>query len=142
MSVPKIDAYRFGHLVVDGQSHDKDLILLPNRVLSGWWRLEGYVLHPDDLDAVWAVAPEMLVVGQGAYGRMRVAAETHQALQAVAQAFGPILIFIFEEIELSERCESCIDPLDGLRIIFFLVLIILCQLFKGIKFISLGGFLP
>ena len=82
MSVPKIETCRFGHLVVDGQSYDKDVIVLPNRVLPGWWRLEGHVLHPDDLEAVWAAEPEMLVVGQGAYGRMRVPAETRQALQA------------------------------------------------------------
>ena len=82
MSTPHIETYRFGRIVIDGQSHDRDVIILPDRVLGGWWRKEGHVLHPDDLEAVFEAAPALLVVGQGAYGRMEVAPETRQALQA------------------------------------------------------------
>jgi hypothetical protein len=82
MSAPHIDTYRFGHLVVDGQSYNRDVIILPNRVLAGWWRKEGHSLHPDDLEAVFEAGPGLLVVGQGTYGRMRVTPETRQALQA------------------------------------------------------------
>jgi hypothetical protein len=79
-TAPKIESYRFGHVVVDGESHDRDLIVLPHGTLGGWWRREGHVLHPDDLEAVFEAAPEVLVVGQGAYGRMAVARETERAL--------------------------------------------------------------
>lgn len=81
MSAPQIDSYRFGHLVVDGQAHDRDAIILPDRVLGGWWRKEGHALHPDDLGAVLEAAPEVLVVGQGAYGRMRVTPEASRVLR-------------------------------------------------------------
>jgi hypothetical protein len=76
----KIESYRFGRLVVDGQAYTTDLILLPDRILDGWWRQEGHVLHPADLDAVFDAAPDVLIVGQGAYGRMRVPDETARAL--------------------------------------------------------------
>lgn len=82
MSAPRIDSYRFGHIVIDGQAYDQDVIILPDRVLGGWWRREGHVLHPDDLHAVFKAIPELVVVGQGAYGRMAVPPETRQALQA------------------------------------------------------------
>jgi hypothetical protein len=82
MAVPEIESYRFGHLVVDGQVHQQDLIILPDRVLGGWWRKEGHVLHPEDLEAVLEARPELLVVGQGARGLMRVAVETAQGLDA------------------------------------------------------------
>ena len=82
MPTPQIESYRFGHIVVDGQAHDRDVIILPDRVIGGWWRKEGHTLHPDDLEAVFEAAPEVLVVGQGAYGRMQVTRETKQALQA------------------------------------------------------------
>ncbi|MFQ5859037.1 MAG: Mth938-like domain-containing protein [Anaerolineae bacterium] len=82
MSTPRIETYRFGHIVVDGQPYDRDVIILPDRVLGGWWRQEGHVLYPDDLHAVFEAAPDLLVVGQGAYGRMEVTRKTRQALQA------------------------------------------------------------
>jgi hypothetical protein len=82
MGTMQIDDYRFGHLVVDGQSYERDAIILPNRVLAGWWRKEGHALHREDLGAVFEARPEVLVVGQGAYGRMRVTAEASQSLES------------------------------------------------------------
>jgi hypothetical protein len=82
MSAPHIESFRFGHIVIDGQAHDKDLIILPDRVVGGWWRQEGHALYPEDLQAVFQAAPQALVVGQGTNGLMRVNAETRQALQA------------------------------------------------------------
>ncbi len=82
MSAPHIETYRFGHIVIDGQPYDRDVIILPDRVLGGWWRKEGHVLHPDDLQAVFESEPELVVIGQGAYGRMAVTQETRRALAA------------------------------------------------------------
>jgi hypothetical protein len=81
MGTPHVDNYRFGHVVVDGQAHDRDLIILPERVVAGWWRKEGHNLHAEDLGAVFKVGPDLLIVGQGAYGRMRVSASAEAALQ-------------------------------------------------------------
>lgn len=81
MSIPRIDSYRFGRVVIDGQPHTRDVILLPDRVIAGWWRKEGHAVHPEDLDAVLEVQPELLVVGEGAYGRMGVTEETRSALE-------------------------------------------------------------
>lgn len=79
---PAIDHYRFGAITVDGQRHTRDLIILPERVIAGWWRKEGHMLHPDDLTVVLEAVPEVLVVGTGAYGMMRVTEETRLALEA------------------------------------------------------------
>lgn len=82
MSAPQIEAYHFGRIVVDGQSYTKDLIILPDQVLAGWWRQEGHNLAPDDLESVLSARPNVLVVGQGAYGRIRITAEVQQALKS------------------------------------------------------------
>jgi hypothetical protein len=79
---PHIDSYRFGHIVIDGEAHTKDVILLPDQVIGGWWRQEGHSLSPDDLEAVLSARAGVLVIGQGAYNRMRVSDETKQALIA------------------------------------------------------------
>jgi hypothetical protein len=82
MSTPQIESFSFGHIVIDGRAYDQDVIILPDHVLGDWWRKEGHVLHPDDLETVFEIAPEILIVGKGAQARMRVAAKTRQALDA------------------------------------------------------------
>lgn len=85
-----IDRYKFGQIVVGGQTYSSDLIIFPGRVDAAWWRVRGHELAVDDLSAVLAEPPEVLVVGTGRYGRLVVLPETEQALaerdvQLVAQ---------------------------------------------------------
>lgn len=82
MASPRIDSYRFGHMLVEGQVYTRDLILLPGRVIPNWWRQTGHELSPTDLSEVIKARPAVLVVGQGAFGRMLVSQATRQTLQA------------------------------------------------------------
>jgi hypothetical protein len=75
-----IDSYRFGQIVVGGQSYQSDLLIFPDRVEADWWRMQGHELAVEDLTKVLAEPPEVLVVGTGRYGRMKVLSETEQAL--------------------------------------------------------------
>ena len=81
MKTPHIDSYGFGHLVVDGRAYSKDVIILPDRIITNWWRKEGHALLPEDLEEVLAARPDLLVVGQGAQGRMRISEEARQSLE-------------------------------------------------------------
>jgi hypothetical protein len=67
----RIEEYRFGRVVVDGEEHTRDVIVLPCRTVPGWWRREGHSLVLDDLEDVLGELPERLLVGTGAYGRMK-----------------------------------------------------------------------
>jgi hypothetical protein len=78
---PEIQSYRFGRMVVGGESHTRDLILLPERVVTNWWRKDGHRLDVDDLQEVLSATPDVLVVGTGAYGLMKVPPETRQAIE-------------------------------------------------------------
>jgi hypothetical protein len=82
MKTPQIESYSFGRLIVDGQAHAKDVIILPDRVIAGWWRQEGHSLLRTDIEAVFDAQPDLLVVGQGTQGRMQVTDEARHALQA------------------------------------------------------------
>jgi hypothetical protein len=81
MSAPQVDGYRFGQMVVDGEAHTNDLILLPDCVVPDWWRDQGHRLSPSDLGVVFAAEPEVLVVGTGANGVMKVPRETERAVR-------------------------------------------------------------
>lgn len=79
--MPRIEGYRFGRLVVDGEEQTRDVIVLPDRVLTNWWRAEGHRLVLADLDDVLGELPERLVVGTGAHGQMRPDRQTLEQLR-------------------------------------------------------------
>ncbi len=81
MSAPKIDAYHFGEIVIDGRHYRRDVIIFPDRVQANWWREEGHSLSPADLWDVVQARPDVLVIGQGSAGRMDVPATTRQWLE-------------------------------------------------------------
>ena len=69
--MPRLEGYSFGRIVVDGEEHTRDLIVLPHRVLMNWWRREGQSLAVEDLTEVEDELPEKLILGTGAHGRLR-----------------------------------------------------------------------
>jgi hypothetical protein len=77
----RLEGYSFGRVVVDGHEETKDVIVLPERVLRNWWRREGHSLVLEDLEAVLDELPARLVVGTGAYGRMRPHPDTIEKLR-------------------------------------------------------------
>ncbi len=79
--MPRIEEYRFGQLVVNGEEQTRDVIVLPDRVVTNWWRADGHRLVLADLDDVLEELPEHLVVGTGAYGQMRPDPETVEQLK-------------------------------------------------------------
>ena len=76
----QIDHYRFGHIDIQGRSYDADVIIFPDRVQEHWWRREGHRLVQEDLEAVLAEKPDLLIVGTGYYGRMQVPEKTLDSL--------------------------------------------------------------
>jgi hypothetical protein len=68
--VARLEDYSFGRLTVDGSEQTRDLIVLPDRVVTDWWRRDGHALTMEDLDGVLDEMPERLILGVGAYGRL------------------------------------------------------------------------
>lgn len=56
---------------MDGREIRTDIPLTPAEVQEHWWRGEGHVLHLEDLGALLESHPEWLIVGAGAFARMR-----------------------------------------------------------------------
>lgn len=69
--MPRIEGYRFGRVLVDGTEQTRDVIVLPRRVISNWWRKEGHALALEDLEDVLGELPARLLVGTGASSQMR-----------------------------------------------------------------------
>lgn len=78
-----IDEYGFGKIRIDGKEYENDVILLPGQVYSDWWRRKGHELHPDDLSRIVEAEPELLIVGKGYYGRMKVLDAAKKKIEAI-----------------------------------------------------------
>lgn len=71
-----IDDYRFGRITICGRVFEKDVIIMPDRVISPWQRRQGHVLTPEDMEPIMAASPDVILVGTGNSGLMQVPAET------------------------------------------------------------------
>lgn len=76
-----IDSYSFGSIVVDGKRYTADVIIYPDRVDPSWWRKQGHNLCLEDLQEVLRFQPEVLVIGQGKPGLMKVSTGVLRQLQ-------------------------------------------------------------
>lgn len=79
-----IDRYTFGRMVIDGEVYQTDLKIVCGQVQAGWWRREGHLVEVEDVTDILAARPEILVVGTGSPGRMRVSQALLRALRELA----------------------------------------------------------
>ena len=78
----KIESYSFGRIVINGKSYTSDVIVYPGRVDPSWRRQEGHRLTTEDVAAAVKARPEVLIIGTGHSGVMRVPQETVDAIAA------------------------------------------------------------
>ena len=78
----KIDSYHFGQIVINGQKYTSDVIIFPDRVQGDWWRDESHELTLKDITGIINKNPEILLVGTGASGLMRVLPEVEREDEA------------------------------------------------------------
>lgn len=76
-----IESYSFGKIKVNSVTYTSDVILFPDHVQSDWWRIAGHKLHLEDIKGILKAKPEILVVGTGYFGLMKVLPETEEALK-------------------------------------------------------------
>jgi len=81
-----IDEHQFGRIVIDGAEYMQDVIIFPAHVQGSWWRREGHHLHIEDLSTLLESPPEVLIIGRGFSGFMRVPDALVEALQGQGMA--------------------------------------------------------
>ncbi len=81
MAVNTIDSYQFGLIVVSGQKYISDVIIFPDRVSDNWWRKTGHQLCLKDIADIINEGLEVLIVGTGASGLMKVLPEVERSVK-------------------------------------------------------------
>ncbi len=78
----EINSYSFGRMTINNVVVSSDLMILPNgKIIDNWRRNQGHLLKFNDIKSLIKSKPEILVVGTGASGMMRVAQDLLQALE-------------------------------------------------------------
>jgi len=70
-------------MVVDGVTYTKDLKIFPDRIKPEWWRKQGHLLLVEDIGDIIEYTPEVLGVGKGAFGFMKISAEVVRRLESL-----------------------------------------------------------
>ena len=78
----KVESYQFGQVIINGKTYDSDIIIFPDRVQEEWHRQKGHELSLEEINVILAQNPAVIVIGTGAYGRMKVLPEVRQAAEA------------------------------------------------------------
>jgi hypothetical protein len=76
-----IDSYQFGKVVINGKKYSSDVIIFPDKVIDNWWRNAVHELCLEDIAEVLKEKPEVLVVGTGASGLMKVLPKVEDTAQ-------------------------------------------------------------
>ena len=76
-----IEIYSFGSMTVMRKKYRNDLKIIGNQIIGDWWRREGHALYAEDIDDILYSAVEILVVGTGAYGSMKVTEDAAKAIE-------------------------------------------------------------
>jgi hypothetical protein len=77
-----VDSYTFGRIVVNGKTYTHDVIIAPDGTVLKWWRKKGHELSLDDLKDILDREVEVLVIGTGSSGVMKVPGEVVKGLEA------------------------------------------------------------
>ena len=77
----KIKDYKFGSIEIGDIQYRSDLIIFPDHIQTDWWRKKGHRLGLEDLTTVFEHQPEILIIGTGFYGLMKVDREVTSYLE-------------------------------------------------------------
>lgn len=77
-----ITSYGFGRVVIDGKAYTSDVIVYPERTADGWWRKKGHELSLKDIGEILEYGPQLLIVGTGKFGMMKVPEEVASDIRA------------------------------------------------------------
>ncbi|MFW6120822.1 MAG: Mth938-like domain-containing protein [Petrotogales bacterium] len=76
----KIEEYDFGFIRVNGKTYENDIVITPEGITE-WWRKEGHMVYPEDIDNILDDKPDMVIFGTGKSGRMNVTGEVKKMLE-------------------------------------------------------------
>jgi len=77
-----IENYSFGQILINGKKYNSDLIIFKDYIYDSWWRKEGHNLCIDDIKEIINKKPDILIIGTGYFGLMKVPKELMENIKS------------------------------------------------------------
>jgi hypothetical protein len=77
-----IESYKFGEIIINGKRYSSDLIIFKDHIFDNWWRKEGHNLCIEDIKEIINKQPDILIIGTGYFGLMKVSSELIKYLES------------------------------------------------------------
>ena len=77
-----ITEFSFGRIVVEGQTCNTDIKIVQGHLEPDWWRKSGHCVEIDDVQDILGSGSEILVIGTGQPGYMRIAESLRRHLES------------------------------------------------------------
>jgi len=81
------NSYSFGNITIDGKKFTKDLIIYPDYINFNWRRKTGHLLTEEDITEILDFKPEVLIIGTGSKGLMKVDGMLKEKLKVLGIEF-------------------------------------------------------
>ena len=103
-----IENCAFGTLVIDGISHQDDLMILPDgAIIAPWRRRKGHQLSTADLKELIHASPEVIIMGTGMSGGVKPDRDLETQLSRLGVRFmaapNPKAVRIFNKLVQEKR---------------------------------------
>ncbi len=77
-----IENYNFGKIIINSEEYHSDIIIYKKSIDDKWWRRESHRLCIEDIKNILDNKPEILIIGTGYYGLMKVPSELIKYLES------------------------------------------------------------
>ena len=77
-----IESYSFGSIRINGKTYRNDILIFEDEIKE-WWRERGHEVQRKDLEWILSKNPEVLIIGTGAYGMLKVPEEVREDLSSM-----------------------------------------------------------
>jgi len=81
VSLPMIDRFDYGTIVVGGRSYESDVLILPDGTVKTWQPKDGQVLAAKLVRLVLKAAPEAVLIGTGTVGNLSLHPKAARCLE-------------------------------------------------------------
>jgi hypothetical protein len=111
--MPKVDSFEFGSIVIDGKRYGCDVLVLADGTVKerkgAFWKFGGHVIKKREIDSLVEGNPEIIILGMGTSGRVRLASDAELVLGRLGVKW-----MTLPSLEASERLNELLD--NGKRV--------------------------
>lgn len=77
-----IGSYDFGRIIINGRKYESDVTISKEGIKPNWCRKRGHELSKEDIEEILNQKPEILIIGTGYSGVLRVPVDVEHYIRS------------------------------------------------------------